>query len=274
MKGYKLEGKIALITGAALGIGLGTARRFAEEGCRLFVNDIDKDELPNAVEQLKELTDDVYPLPADISNREQVKGMFAKVMEKYNALDILVNNAGLLTDRIWFSSIDEEFLDRVLRINLKGNFYMCKQASEIMIRQRAGKIVNVSSVGGIRSFRGSMPYVTSKGAINAMTRSLALDLAPYGVYVNAVAPGMVATDFLWKDTPREEVRRRQMVAPLRRQGYPEDIASVIAFLSSPDSDYITGQVIVVDGGVTTQCYPYSFEAPIMIAHPPDTNMDD
>jgi len=274
MRGYKLEGKTALITGAARGIGLGIARRFAEEGCLLFVNDVDEEELMVAVEQLKAINDKVFPLPGDISDKHSVKSMFDVVTSEINTLDILVNNAGLLTNRVWITSVDEQFLDKVLNTNLKGTYFMCKQASEMMIAQRSGKIINMSSVGADRSFRGSLPYVTSKGAINAMTRSLALDLAPYGINVNAVAPGMIATDFLWKDIPQEEVRRRQQVAPLMRQGYPDDVAGIVTFLASSDSDYITGQIVVVDGGVSAQCYPYSFEAPKLVGHPPGISMDE
>lgn len=274
MRGYKLVGKTAIITGAARGIGLGIARRLAEEGCQLFANDVDEDELLIAIKQLKAINNEIYPLPGDISNKDHVKSMFKVVAKKISNLDILVNNAGLLTKRVWISSVDEQFLDRVLNTNLKGTYYMCKQASEMMIPQRNGKIINMSSIGADRPFRGSLPYVTSKGAINAMTRSLALDLAPYGIYVNAVAPGMIATDFLWKDIPQEEVTRRQRVAPLMRQGHPDDVAGIVTFLASSDSDYITGQVIVVDGGVSVQCYPYSFEAPIFVDHPPGISIDD
>lgn len=274
MRGYKLEGKTALITGAARGIGLGIAKRLAEEGCLLFVNDVDEEELVVATEQLKTINDKVFSLPGDISDKHSVRSMFEVVTSEIKTLDILVNNAGLLTNRVWITSVDEQFLDKVLNTNLKGTYFMCKQASEMMIPQRSGKIINMSSVGADRSFRGSLPYVTSKGAINAMTRSLALDLAPYGINVNAVAPGMIATDFLWKDIPQEEVRRRQKVAPLMRQGHPDDVAGVVTFLASSDSDYITGQIVVVDGGVSAQCYPYSFEAPKLVGHPPGVSVDE
>lgn len=268
MRGYKLDGKIAFITGAARGIGLGIASRFASEGCSLIVNDVDEAELESAVKHLKSLTERILPLPGSIANKDNVKEMFEKIHNHFSTIDILVNNAGLLTKRVWFSSVEEDFLDRILQTNLKGTFFMCKQGAEIMIPNKKGKIINISSIGADRAFRGSFPYVTSKGAINSMTRSLAMDLAPYGIHVNAIAPGMVSTDFLWKDIPEEEIRRRQSIAPLMRQGHPDDVAGVAAFLASSDSDYITGQVIVVDGGVSVQCYPYSFEAPGFIDHPP------
>lgn len=268
MIGYKLKRKTAIVTGAARGIGLGIAKRLAEEGCRLFVNDIDQQHLSIAIDELHNISKEIYPLPGDISDSDEVKGMFQKVQEKFEVLDILVNNAGLLTKRVWISSIDEKFLNKVLQTNLMGTYYMCKKASEIMISQKKGKIINMSSIGAERSFRGSIPYVTSKGAVNSLTRALALDLAPYGIQVNGVAPGMVATDFLWKDIPEEEVKRRKNIAPLKRQGHPDDIAGAVAFLASPDSDYVTGHILVVDGGISAQCYPYTFETPILIDHPP------
>lgn len=274
MRGYKLDEKIALITGAARGIGLGIAERLASEGCILFVNDIDEKELISAVNKLNLISKDVFPLPGSIANKNVVKKMFERIQNQYSSLDILINNAGLLTKRVWFSSVEERFLERILQTNLMGTYYMCKKGAEIMIQSKKGKIINISSIGADRAFRGSFPYVTSKGAINSMTRSLAMDLAPYGITVNAIAPGMVATDFLWKDIPKEEVKRRQRIAPLMRQGHPNDVAGVAAFLASPDSDYITGQVIVVDGGISAQCYPYSFEAPSMVDHPSGINMEE
>lgn len=270
MTSYGLSGKIALVTGAARGIGLGIAKKLKREGCQVILNDIDETALSNAADQLaEEGQEEVVRLAGSIADGARVKKMFAQIKGQFGRLDILVNNAGLLTIRKWFWDLEDDFFDKVLTTNMRGTYLVSQAAAKLMIPQKSGSIIVISSIGATRAFRGSVPYVTSKGALDALTRGMAMDLARYGIRVNAVAPGMIATDLLWKNTPEQELKRRRQMVPLEREGFPEDVAGAVAFLASQDASYITGQVIVVDGGVSSQCYPYTFEVPSLLEAPPE-----
>jgi len=264
---YQLEGKVAFVTGAARGIGLGIARRFAEEGCQLVINDVDAATLNAAQNKFAGLGHTVYALAGDVGNAEDVRRMFAEIAARLGGVDILVNNAALVTGRRWFGQITEADFDEILRVNVKSVFLCARWAAAQMATRGGGAIVNLSSVGAARAFRAQVPYVTSKGAVEAQTRALALDLAPYKIRVNAVGPGSIATE-LWESFTPEKIERVTHLTPLDRPGTPADIAGAVAFLVSADAAYITGQVLYVDGGLVSQNYSPCAEVPHLIAPPP------
>ena len=264
---YQIEGKVALVTGAARGIGLGIAKRFAQEGCQLIMNDIEADTLKNAQSQLVESGFAVQAIVADVGDGNAVKRMFAEIAVRFGGVDILVNNAAIVTGRRWLGEVSEDFFDQVLRVNIKGVFLCSRRAAVQMAARGGGAIVNLSSVGAARAFRAQVPYVTSKGAIEAQTRALAMDLAAYKIRVNAVGPGSTATE-LWESFSQDKIEHVRQLSPLGRPGTPADISAAVAFLVSPDASYITGQVLYVDGGLVTQNYSPCAEIPDLITPPP------
>ncbi len=270
----RLAGRVALVTGAARGIGFGIASRLGAEGCRLVINDVDSAALETARTRLAEAGYPAHAIAADAANSNDVRRMLDEIVQHMGGIDILVNNAGLVTGRRWLNRTSETYFDRVLRVNIKGAFLCSRQAAVSMSKRGGGAIVNLSSVGGARSFRANVPYVTSKGAVEAQTRALALDLAPYSIRVNAIGPGIIRTE-AWDNLKPQEAERRARIAPLGRPGTPADIAGAVAFLVSSDAAYITGQVLYVDGGLLCQCYLPNFEVPDLIGPPPETfELDD
>ena len=266
---YQLEGKVALVTGAARGIGLGIAKRFAEEGCQLTINDIDASALQVAQSKLADLGQSVHAMAGDVADTNDVRRLFAEIAERFGGVDILVNNAAIVTGRRWLGQVSEDYFDQVLRVNIKSVFLCSRLAAVQMASRGGGAIVNLSSVGAARSFRAQVPYITSKGAVEAQTRALALDLAPYKIRVNAVGPGTIATE-LWESFNPEKIMHVRGLSPLGREGTPSDIAAAVAFLVSSDATYITGQVLYVDGGLVSQNYSPCAEVPHLIHPPPLT----
>jgi 3-oxoacyl-[acyl-carrier protein] reductase len=185
---------------------------------------------------------------ADVSNKSQVDRLFDMVLERFGTVDVLVNNAGLISVERHFLEIDEAWWDRVLSVNLKGVFLCSSRAAQVMARRHQGVILNMSSGGASRAHRGMAAYDASKGGIEALTRAMALDLAPYGIRVNALVPGSIDTHGMSPETKRE----RGVTVPLGRVGEPEDLAGPAAFLASEDARYITGHILVVDGGLLAQ----------------------
>lgn len=268
---YHLAGKVALVTGAARGIGLGIAQRLAGEGCRVVMNDIDRDELTASAEILAK-THDILAVPGDVADKDEVTELFEQAVAVWGGVDILVNNAARLVKRRWLPAVDLADFDDIIRVNVRG-MYLCSRAAAIyMARQHRGAIINISSVGANRAFRGQVAYITSKGAVEAMTRALAMDLAPYGIRVNSIGPGMIAANG-WKSVSPEEAERRRRIPPLGREGFPDDIAATVLFLASSEAGYITGQTLYVDGGLTCQLYLPDFEIPFMIDPPPQPYPD-
>ena len=248
MSTQKLGGKTAIVTGSSYGIGKGIAILLAQEGAQVVVNYSKSDE--KAQQVIAEIVGQggkASAFKADVSQSEEVKRLFDRCIEDYVRVDILVNNAGILP----FGSIEEindEMLDRVFRVNFFGTFYCCREVVPIMKKQRYGKIVNITSIAGQRGDNTTAAcYGSSKGAMSVLTKSLARQLGPFGINVNAVAPHAIITPMMdyWNGEKREEMRTR---IPVRRLGTPRDVAVAVLFLVSDEADFITGQIINVNGG--------------------------
>lgn len=249
----EFQEKVAIITGSSRGIGKGIAVRLAREGMKVVIHGLDPERVKVTTQEFAMLGVDVLGIPADVGDREDVDQLFEKTMEIYGRLDLLVNNAADLR-RVPFLKVDDAMLENQLAVNIRGPYICSHRAAEIMKEQGGGNIIHISSVGGLRAHLPGLPYDVTKGALDAMTRAMALDFADYKIRVNAVAPGATATE----RTPPPEHQRYQTISqrvPLRRFGLPDEIGAAVAFLASPDADYITGQILYVDGGITSQLSP-------------------
>ena len=244
----RFEEQVAIVTGAGHGIGRAVAQRFAAEGARVVVNDIDRANAEAVTREIEARGGVAVSAVADVADRFQVDAMFDVVLERFGTVHILVNNAGLIGMQRHFLEADEAWWDRVLGVNLKAAFLCSLRAVGVMVRRGSGVIINMSSGGATRAHRGNVAYDASKGGIEAMTRAMALDLAPYGVRVNAVVPGLIRT----YDISDEVAAERGQVVPLGRLGSPEDLAGPTVFLATEDARYMTGATLVVDGGVLVQ----------------------
>ena len=243
----KLKDKVAIVTGGSRGIGFATVKKFLEEGASVVLCASRQETADKAVDELKKLYPDarVEGIWPDLHDLEVVRMAFEQVTEKYGRIDILVNNAGM-SDSTPFEDYTEETFEKVMTLNVKGIFTCTKAASEQMVKQGSGVILNTSSMVSFYGQPAGMAYPTSKFAVNGMTLSLARELGPKGIRVNAVAPGITETDMM-RAVPKEVIEGLQKQVPLRRLGKPEDIASAFAFLASDEASYITGVVLSVDG---------------------------
>lgn len=241
----RLDGKVAVITGAGHGIGRGIAERFADEGAQVVVNDVDE---ARAAEAAAAIGDAAIAVAADVSRSLDVDRLFDTAIKTFGGVDVLVNNAGLIDVERHFLEADEEWWDRVLDVNLKGQFLCALRAAQWMARHGGGSMINLSSGGARAAHRGMVAYDASKGGVEGMTRALALDLAPYGIRVNALAPGAINVMGL----DEEEAARRGETVPLGRVGTAEDMAGPAVFLASDDARYVTGTFLSVDGGLLAQ----------------------
>jgi glucose 1-dehydrogenase len=248
-----LENRVAIVTGAARGIGQAIAARFVEEGARVVIADIDAQAGEDAAEVLRARGADAIAVGCNVGERLDIHNLLAATLDAYGAVDILVNNAGIVA-KANFLDLDEETFDRVMRVNLKGTFLAAQAAARQMVLQveegRApGSIINMSSINAVLAIPDQIPYVVSKGGISQLTKALALALAPHGIRVNAIGPGSIMTQML--ESVAQDASARRMVlsrTPLRRIGEPREIAGIAAFLASEDSSYVTGQTIYADGG--------------------------
>lgn len=243
-----LKGKCAVITGASRGIGKAIALKLASLGANLVLNYRSSEQEALEVEkQVKDMGVDAISIKGDISKIEDVENLVSSAKEKFGSVDIMVNNAGITKDTLLLRMKEEDF-DKVIDVNLKGVFNCLKTITPIMVKQKHGKIINLSSVVGISGNAGQVNYAASKAGVIGMTKSLAKELGSRGINVNAVAPGYVETDMteVLGDKYKDEIKKN---IPLKRLGKPEDVANVVAFLASEDSNYVTGQVIHVDGGM-------------------------
>ena len=244
----RFEGQVVLVTGAGGGIGRAVALRFAAEGARVAVNDVNATAVRQVVDEITGAGGRALGVPFDVSDRASVESMFSQIEAGFGFVDVLYNNAGLIDTTRHFLEADEAWWDRILRVNLKSVFLCSHRAASVMVRRRRGVIISTSSGGATRAHRGNVAYDATKGGIEAMTRSMALDLAPYGVRVNGVVPGFINTYGLTE----EQLRERERTVPLGRYGVADDMTGAALFLASDDAAYITGQFIAVDGGVLVQ----------------------
>jgi len=243
----KLKDRVAIVTGGARGIGEAISLTFLREGASVAVIDSDKERLEILKMETGEKHQEVMVLPCDITQSNEVNGMVDQVRKGFGRIDILVNNAGIIR-RGTIETVTEEDWDRVIEVNLKGTFNCCKAVVETMKSQRYGKIVNVSSIAGKMGDITSAPgYGPSKAGMDALTKTLARQLAPYGINVNGVAPHAIETEM---SAQWSEQRRKEIIAsiPLGRLGKPEDVANAVVFLVSEEASFITGEILDVNGG--------------------------
>ena len=243
-----LKGKCAIVTGAAKGIGKAIALKLASLGANIVLNYRSSEEKAIETEnEIKALGVEVLRVKGDITNISDVENLNNTAKENFGKIDIMVNNAGITKDTLILRMKEEDF-DSVINVNLKGVFNCLKTITPVMVKQREGKIINLSSVVGLSGNAGQVNYAASKAGVIGMTKSLAKEVGARGITVNAVAPGFIETDMteVLGDKFKEEAKK---AIPLKRLGKPEDVANVVAFLASEDANYITGQVIQVDGGM-------------------------
>ncbi|GAA4932356.1 3-oxoacyl-[acyl-carrier-protein] reductase [Nonomuraea thailandensis] len=251
MMSQSLEGKAAVVTGAAGGIGSAVAQRLAELGCRVTVNDLDESKAAAVTEHINRQGGRARLAAGDVSDAATVAQIMDGTVEAFGSLDIVVNTAGLIGQVRHFLDADEEWWDRVLRVNLRSVFLCSHAAAHHMVGQGSGVIISTSSGGATRAHRGEVAYDASKGGIEAMTRAMALDLGPYGIRVNAVSPGSINVAPQGA-VSEEQLAARGLTVPLGRVGIPEDLADTYVFLASDQARYITGVVVPVDGGMLVQ----------------------
>ncbi len=251
----RFRNKIVLVTGAGQNTGLGIAECFAAEGATVYLNDRTPEAVNRAVAALRQRGfRKIHSVPADIGSPGEVEEMFRQIKTKAKRLDVLVNNAANLGIGTGFLETKLEFFEAVIRVNLIGTFLVSQHAARLMAEKGGGVIVNIGSAVSTRAIRDKTAYLSSKGGIDALTRSMALDLGPRGIRVNNVAPGYIHSD-RWEVLPEKHVKRRRKNVPLGREATPEDIGRAVLFLASTDASNITGIRLVVDGGCCAQHMP-------------------
>ena len=243
-----LEKKTALVTGAGKGSGRAIALALAKMGVLVIVNYRgSKEQAEETVQKIREMGQEAEAYPCDVSDFQAVETMMKTIVSKYGRLDILVNNAGITKDGLILKMSEEDF-DKVVDTNLKGTFHTIRHASRQMIRQRSGRIINISSVSGVMGNPGQANYAAAKAGIIGLTKTMAKELGSRGITVNAIAPGFIETDMtaVLSESVQQNI---QAQIPLGHFGKPEDVAAAAAFLASEEAGYITGQVLCVDGGM-------------------------
>jgi len=256
---YRLDGKVALVTGAAQGLGLSISRELARQGARVVMCDLQQDKVLAAVDECQKQQLPVDGVHLDVADSDWVNRVFNQAASQHGRLDIVVNNAGIGQSVTPIVELNDEQWDRVLRVTLTGTFYCCRAAGLIMERQESGSIVNVASINGQNPAALVAAYNVAKAGVISLSKTLSLELAAYSVRVNAISPGPVYTDFnrtviaqrcqSLNITEEQMIERVRGAIPLGRWGKPEDIARMVAFLCSPAADWITGEVFRVSGGL-------------------------
>ncbi len=251
-----LTGKVAIITGGARGIGEAIAMRFAENGAKVVIADIDIDGAEKTSDKLKEMKLSSVAIKVDVQSEKEVNQLVKKVMDKFGRINILVNNAGIntLSNRVPLHEVPIEEWNRIIAVDLTGVFLVSKRVIKEMLPYKRGKIINISSVVGLVPLRLQSAFVAAKAGITHLTKSMAIEYGHLGINVNAIAPGSIITDatrvLFYSDIKEQKTRRESLIShiPLGKPGEPEDISGTALFLASDDASYITGSIIVVDGG--------------------------
>jgi NAD(P)-dependent dehydrogenase (short-subunit alcohol dehydrogenase family) len=249
MANFALDGKVAIITGASKGIGEAIAKGFSKAGAQVVVSSRKVDGVERVASEIKEAGGEALAVQAHMGHPDQVSALVSKTIETWNRVDIIVNNAGTNPHFGPLLTADEGQFEKILDINLKGYFRLCKVVFPHMVTQGGGKIINISSVAGTRPGPGMGAYSISKAGINMLTKVLASELGEHNIQVNAIAPGLVKTKFstvLWQN--EDILRHQESITPLGRIGLPEDVVGAALFFASAASDWITGTVMIVDGG--------------------------
>ncbi len=241
--------KVAIVTGSSRGIGKACALRLAKDGFTVVINySHSESEAKNVLNEIESFGGSGMIYRADVSKLDEVKSMMRDVSKTYGQIDVLVNNAGIVRDE-YLLMLNPETLDKCFDLNVKGYFYCAQQAVLKMFRKKSGVVINMSSVSGILALAGQSVYSATKGAVNSLTQTMAKELAPYGIRVNAVAPGFIETEML--NALSDEKKQEYLNAiPMHRLGTVEDVANVVSMLASDAASYITGQIITVDGGIS------------------------
>lgn len=249
----EFKGKVALVTGSSIGIGRGIALRLAREGMQVIIHGKEEEEVAKTVQAFQSFGASVFGVCADFSIPDGVDRLFDSIRQRHDSLYILVNNAADLR-RTNLHNTTIEMLDNQLQVNVRTPYLCCMQAAPLMQPQKKGVMINISSVGGQRAHWPGLPYDMTKGAVEAMTRAMALDLSGDGIRVNAIAPGAIRG---WRTPPpdNEIVQTISARIPLGRFGTALEIGAGVAFLASEDAEYITGQVLYIDGGISAQLSP-------------------
>jgi 3-oxoacyl-[acyl-carrier protein] reductase len=248
----RLQDRVAVVTGASRGIGKATAKRFAEEGARVCLADIDAAAVRQSARELQANGHDVFAAELDVSQREQVEAVLGGVVERHGRLDILVNNAGVIRDNLVFRMTDDDW-QAVMAVHLTGSFLCSQTAQKYMVKQQYGRIINLSSTSALGN-RGQTNYAAAKAGLQGLTKTLAIELGKYGVTCNAVAPGFIETDMTKATAERMGLTFEALVEaaaqtiPVGRTGKPEDVAAAIVFFASEEAGFVNGQVLYVAGG--------------------------
>ena len=242
----KLKDKVAIVTGAAGGIGFATAKRFLKEGAKVAICDISQTNVDAAVKEL-EAYGEVCGFVTDVTVRAQTDEFVGKVVNRFGTVDILINNAGITADSQFYKMKDDDFY-RVIEVNLFGTYNMSKAVVNIMVEKRYGKIISASSISAIKGNFGQCNYAASKAAILSFTRSLGRELGKYGINVNCVTPGFIRTDMTAK-IPEDIMNEKIASIPLKRTGEVEDVAAMYAFLASDEASFVNATALIVDGGM-------------------------
>jgi len=248
----KLDGRVAFVTGAGRGIGAATALRLAEDGARIVLADIDPEGCKQVAAQIEQIGSQALAVSCNVAEKAAVEAAFQQAVERFGQIDILVNNAGVLRDNLLFKMSDDDW-ETVMNVHLKGAFLCSRAAQKYMVQQKYGRIVSLSSTSALGN-RGQANYSTAKAGLQGLTKTLAIELGPFGITANAVAPGFIDTEMTRATARRQGHDPDQIIEmasksiPVRRVGQPRDVANVINFLASEESSYVTGQVIYVAGG--------------------------
>jgi 3-oxoacyl-[acyl-carrier protein] reductase len=248
----RLEGRVALVTGGSRGIGRATAERFAREGARVCVMDIDEAAARATATELAGQELDVFAFVGDVGEQADIERAVTETAERYGRLDILINNAGVIRDNLIHKMSADDW-DTVMRVHLRGSFLASQAAQKYMVEQQYGRIINLSSTSALGN-RGQANYATAKAGLQGLTKTLSIELGRFGITVNSVAPGFIVTEMTRATAARigvsfeEFMEARAKETPIRRVGYPEDIAAALLYFASEEAGFVTGQVLYVAGG--------------------------